>query len=879
MHFVTRRNIFLFNILLWLNKRTFSTGSTQAADHNWDKFKPGECYSNDTYIECELRDDDARVFEKNLWGRMKSNCQKKVNAIALFEDKMPKNEEYNPITLFKIECFQLPDIMNRDDIAYKAIVHYSNQTFGKVRQSSDGIHRLRLIYSAHDLKLPAKLFQDSEDMTHVSIMISGTAKSGDFYENLFAHVENLEMIEIHVFGTSKALTFKSVNVLYPIKYLDLSLNQIEVLPVDMFATFPELNCLHLRANMLKTLPINAFEKQQKLLILDLSYNSLDHLPAGIFKHAPLLWQLILAENSFLTPTSIIDNISGLRYLYKLDLSGNELTTPHGDVSVGHKTMFSSFKVRVASDSFVELMPNLSIIYAQFDTQIVSTKEINLNNNRFTYFDMAWLQEAQLGCDFVIDLSYNAIKHINITTAIFNTTKSCGTTIELENNPLECDCKLTWLANNNYLKNPFNLQCIVTPFENSAVTHLQRSETCDWLPALCPVECVCRLDAEALLINCEGAALNELPHLPRPEPFARKLSMLSLSHNNLHQLPSNVTIGYANVTHLNASHNQLLTLRPTELPAKLVVLDVRHNRLEHLSKEFFSIYLNESGTLQQLYLAGNPWKCDCSAGLLLYAVRTQRKRIADVDAMICKNLPNALMRDIKFSDICGTSHIATIVTTCFGALIIAILFIFALYYKFRKQVNAWLYYHKVCLCCINEEELDKDKTFDAFISYAHKDEHFVNQMLLPQLEQGEPPFRICTHERNWLAGAYIPEQIVESVSQSCRTIIILSQHFIESDWGRMEFRTAHQCSLNEGRARIIIIKYGEISCTELLDEELKAYLDANTYLDWTDPTFWKKLRYAMPHRKGESRRAGMLELNKRVYVIGDVERNNWRGERN
>lgn len=181
------------------------------------------------------------------------------------------------------------------------------------------------------------------------------------------------------------------------------------------------------------------------------------------------------------------------------------------------------------------------------------------------------------------------------------------------------------------------------------------------------------------------------------------------------------------------------------------------------------------------------------------------------------------------------------------IFILLLFLFwALFNGYKTEIKVWLYSHNITWS-ISEESLDHNKIYDAFISFSHGDLDFIENELVPGLEGGSPSFKLCLHYRDWTIGDYIPYQIARSVDESRRTVIVLSQNFLESIWAGTEFRTAYVSALKEGRSRIIVILYGNVS-TDNLDPDLKEYLSMNTYIEWGDRWFWKKLKYALPHKQ-------------------------------
>lgn len=222
--------------------------------------------------------------------------------------------------------------------------------------------------------------------------------------------------------------------------------------------------------------------------------------------------------------------------------------------------------------------------------------------------------------------------------------------------------------------------------------------------------------------------------------------------------------------------------------------------------------------------------------------------------------------LKIDDLCEVSLTLSIicVSLAFFGLIFGL--ITFLYYKYEHELKVWMFAHKICLWLITEKEVDRNKIYDAFISYSHLDEDFIAEHLMPGLEKGPTPFKLCLHYRDWLVGDSIPEQVVRSVENSRRTIVVLSPNYLNSVWGIMEFRTAYLKAVKERRPRVIVILYKDIDSASKVDPELKAYLTMNTYLKWGDPWFWEKLRYAMPHPQQHGKQ--VMLVRKEIQNVKD-----------
>lgn len=94
-------------------------------------------------------------------------------------------------------------------------------------------------------------------------------------------------------------------------------------------------------------------------------------------------------------------------------------------------------------------------------------------------------------------------------------------------------------------------------------------------------------------------------------------------------------------------------------------------------------------------------------------------------------------------------------------------------------------------------------YDVFISYSHKDKHFVYGTLLPRLEK--EGVRMCVDERNFDIGASLPRNIEKAIEQSRKILLSLTPNWLESEWGNFEhFLTHIQDPMNKNQRLVPIL---------------------------------------------------------------------------
>ncbi|XP_043225658.1 protein toll-like [Amphibalanus amphitrite] len=724
------------------------------------------------------------------------------------------------------------------------------------------------LHSLHTLRmednplrtLPDGLFAGTPELRKL-LMNGGTLRGGQLRRlpaGVFRGLAKLDMLMLHQLGLEELPATLFAN-LTSLANLTLDRNRLETLPDTVFADLSNLRNLDLHGNRLRRVPARLLQGLGQLDTLYLDRNGLAALPDDLFTSTPHLERLFLRHNNLtlLTPRAFAGLRTGLRLL---QLDHNQLVLD----GTTFKEMPQLQELHLANNRIDRITDDVII-------NLMQLRLLDLRNNQLkniTFNDLNFLCT-----DARIDLSFNQITTVSlepfgvVQAAVMSNDRRRPNTIVLRGNPVLCDCHLVSLwnylagtgplaAHRDKLDELFRLdvdglQCAGP--DRLAGQPLTGVPSADQLlcPLIddCPAGCQCSEQRSERLVLVTCAALPAGAPLPTVLPHIAGYNVsLHLEGAGLRRL-TDLSNTSAVISELHLSRNNLTSVPVTYLPPSLRLLRLDHNNLTNVSEPLLG-HLQQAGA--RVWLGNNPYRCDCDLlplhRFVLLSANNGSGSVQDVSAVRCDDSANRTLLEMKPDEVCP-SRLAMVIAACVAATALAMCALVAavIYYNYRDTIKVWLYAHGLCMALVSEEELDTDKKYDAFVSYSHLDEEFVVEQLVPELERGDPKYTLCLHFRDWLAGEFIADQIQDSVQDSRRVIVVLSKNFIQSDWGRMEFLTAHKQALSERRNRVILVVYGELPEPSAMDPELRSYISLNTYLQWGDPLFWQRLRYALPHK--------------------------------
>ena len=81
-------------------------------------------------------------------------------------------------------------------------------------------------------------------------------------------------------------------------------------------------------------------------------------------------------------------------------------------------------------------------------------------------------------------------------------------------------------------------------------------------------------------------------------------------------------------------------------------------------------------------------------------------------------------------------------------------------------------------------------YDAYVIYHLRDEDWVDEELLHNIEEAEEPFRLCLKSRDIRGGRLIFNALSLSIQRSHKILVVLSPYFVEDNWCHFQLNMAY-----------------------------------------------------------------------------------------
>ncbi|XP_070206359.1 toll-like receptor 13 [Littorina saxatilis] len=278
---------------------------------------------------------------------------------------------------------------------------------------------------------------------------------------------------------------------------------------------------------------------------------------------------------------------------------------------------------------------------------------------------------------------------------------------------------------------------------------------------------------------------------------------------------------------------------------LTVLNLSQNLLTTVSKRLFSSETQHR--LRHLDLSGNPLSCACDLLWFKQWFVTMPNLFSHSHTTYtCKNSTSTVsLKDFSLNEqACLLSMQTSKIIISSGVIVLVLAALVATVYRYRWYIRLVLAFHTRGF--VRRQEAEEEFMYDIFVSFDSDDLGWVRQHLIPNLED-RLGLRLCIHERDFVPGKNILENIEDSVESSRRILLVFSKHFAHSQWCQFELNLCLRHSFEHGDALLVAL-LGGVESRDLTNA-MMAVLDTTTYIQWEDDVqfrgrFWERLDFAL-----------------------------------
>uniref|UniRef100_A0A8C4Q626 Toll-like receptor 18 n=1 Tax=Eptatretus burgeri TaxID=7764 RepID=A0A8C4Q626_EPTBU len=294
-----------------------------------------------------------------------------------------------------------------------------------------------------------------------------------------------------------------------------------------------------------------------------------------------------------------------------------------------------------------------------------------------------------------------------------------------------------------------------------------------------------------------------------------LRYLDLSHSGLEYLDLSYFKAATKLEHLFLSGNKIKFLPSGWQAPSLLQLAVDDNAFGLINPGTFK----EMPHLRSLQAGGNPYHCNCDMWAFLQEVitRSEIKLLGWPHNYTCYHPQPQRGTDLaKFRpghlqcDIAILVGIAVAITAVIVVMLMALCWKFDVPWYLRTMWNMLDSRRRKA----RKNDVERQFQYDAFISYSNSDASWVYDELLPHLETHHC---ICVHERDFMPGCWIIDNIMNSLENSRKVLFVVSRSFVNSQWCNFELYFAHQRSPGNSLPHRFC--------------KLRKLLSRRTYLEW------------------------------------------------